>query len=100
MSRDPLSSDAIEAALADLPGWRFEADALRKTFELADFREAVAFLVRLAFEAEARDHHPEIRNVYRRVELALTTHDAGDRVTPKDLDLAAAIERVAPDAAG
>ena len=96
MSRDPLPADQIQTALADLPGWAHErdgdTDALRKAFSFGDFRAALAFLVRVGFEAEERNHHPEIRNVYDRVELALTTHDAGDRVTQRDLDLAAAIE--------
>lgn len=92
MSRAPLDTAAVERALGDLPGWTFAGDKLHRAYEFADFRAALAFLVRVGFEAEQRDHHPEIRNVYNRVWLALTTHDAGDRVTQKDLDLARAIE--------
>ncbi len=92
--RTPLTDEQVEQALAGLSGWEHSGDVLRKTFTLADFRAAVAFLVRVAFEAEARDHHPEIRNVYDRVDLALTTHDAGNRVTEKDVDLARAIEQL------
>ena len=88
----PLSDDQIRAALGDLPGWAYGDDALAKTYTFADFREALAFIVRLGFEAEQRDHHPNLTNVYNRVELALTTHDAGNRVTQKDVDLAQAIE--------
>ena len=77
--RTPLSPAAITTALASLPGWRHSGDALQKTFELANFREAMAFLVRVGFEAEQRDHHPKITNVYGRVELLLTTHDAENR---------------------
>ncbi|MDX1530724.1 MAG: 4a-hydroxytetrahydrobiopterin dehydratase [Rhodothermales bacterium] len=85
----------VEAALAELPGWRYEGDALKKAFTFGDFREAVGFIVRVGFEAEQRDHHPNLSNVYNRVELALTTHDAGDRVTQRDVELARAVERVA-----
>lgn len=87
-----LSPDAVRSVLPE--GWAYEGDALTRTFTFADFRAAFAFLVRVAFEAEAADHHPEITNVYDRVTLRLTTHDAGDRVTARDLDLAVAIDRI------
>jgi 4a-hydroxytetrahydrobiopterin dehydratase len=90
-----LPDDAIAAALADLPGWARTGDELTKTFSFEGFREAVAFMVRLAFEAEQRDHHPRLGNVYDRVEVGLTTHDAGNTITQRDVDLARAIERVA-----
>ena len=92
MARTPLTSQEIADALADLPGWSHEDDALKKTFKLGDFREAVGFIVRLAFEAEALDHHPNLHNVYATIDLALTTHDAGNRVTAIDVKLARAIE--------
>lgn len=93
MARTPLTQAEIDAALAVLPGWRHEQDRLKKTFQFQNFREAVSFIVRLAFEAEALDHHPELRNVYHTVDLALTTHDAGNKVTGMDADLARAIEK-------
>ncbi|MEM1115900.1 MAG: 4a-hydroxytetrahydrobiopterin dehydratase [Bacteroidota bacterium] len=100
-SRDPLSPADLEAALASLGGWRAEADGdgnrIVREFRLGDFRAAFAFLTRVAFEAEDLDHHPEIHNVYDRVRLALTTHDAGNRVTETDLDLARRIDRLATD---
>lgn len=89
---EPLEQDALELALAALTGWRHEDDKLKKKFVLSDFREAMTFLVRVSYEAEGLGHHPEIFNVYKTVELALTTHDAGDKVTAKDVELAAAIE--------
>ena len=95
MSRDPLSDEQVQSALAELPGWSHDDDALAKTFTFDGFRDALAFIVRLGFEAEQRDHHPNLKNVYNRVELALTTHDAGNRVTEKDLDLARAIQALA-----
>lgn len=87
-----LSSEAIATALAELPGWTLAGTALQKDFVFAHFREAISFLVRLSFEAEALNHHPEIQNVYNRVSLRLTTHDAGNQVTDLDLALARAIE--------
>ncbi len=94
MSREPLTDDRVRVALADLPGWRHAGDALAKTFTFDGFRAALAFIVRVGFEAEQRDHHPTLTNVYDRVEIALTTHDAGNRVTEKDVDLARAIETI------
>jgi len=87
-----LSSDVIARALKELPGWKHEGDALHKAYDLGSFRAALAFLVRIGFEAEQRNHHPEIFNVYGKVELTLRTHDAGNKVTELDLDLAKAIE--------
>ena len=89
-SRTPLSDAQIAAALP--LGWRAEADGdgnrIVRDFRFADFRAAFAFLTRVAFEAEGADHHPEITNVYDRVTLAFSTHDAGNRVTETDLALA------------
>lgn len=92
---EPLSQDQVNAALAGLSGWEHAGDALRKRFTFDDFRSAIAFIVRIGFEAETADHHPELTNVYNRVDVALTTHDAGNRVTQKDVDLAHAIDAVA-----
>ncbi len=92
--REPLSDTDCEAALKALPGWAREEDRLVKTFTFPGFREAVAFIVRLAFEAEQLNHHPELYNVYNRVKVALTTHDAGNRITAMDLKLAHAIEQL------
>ena len=91
----PLSEGQLDDALRELPGWRYEGDALRTTFRCANFREAMSFLVRVGFEAEALGHHPEIANVYGRVDLVLRTHDAGNVVSQLDVELARAIERIA-----
>jgi len=90
----PLTPDQITAALADLPGWAFADDKIGKTYTLKNFREALAFIVRIGIEAETRDHHPELFNVYNRVEIHVNTHDAGGKVTQKDIDLATAIEAI------
>lgn len=87
-----LSASQIQTALAELPGWNLVGTALQKDFVFAHFREAISFMVRLSFEAEALNHHPEMQNVYNRVSLRLTTHDAGNQVTDLDLALAQAIE--------
>ena len=89
-----LAPAKIQAALADLPGWTFKRDALAKTFQLKNFREAMGFMVRAAFEAEAMNHHPEWTNVYNNVAVRLNTHDAGGKVTAKDVELAGRIEKV------
>jgi len=87
-----LSKTELETALSGLEGWKVEGDKLRKLFEFGSFRESVSFLVRLAFEVEEMNHHPEIENVYNRVRFSLCTHDAGDQVTEKDVKLAKQIE--------
>jgi 4a-hydroxytetrahydrobiopterin dehydratase len=90
----PLASAEIQAALAGLPGWAFERDALARNFQFKTFREALGFMVRAAFEAEAMNHHPEWTNVYNRVAVRLNTHDAGSKVTAKDVELAGRMEKV------
>ena len=88
-----LSVGEIDSALQSLPQWRREGNAIAREFRFGSFREAIAFIVRIAFEAEQRDHHPELRNVYNRVTVRLSTHDAGG-VTEKDVELARAIEGI------
>jgi len=88
----PLTSAEIAAALASLPGWTLADDALAKEFKFVSFRAAMAFMVRVAFEAEAMDHHPDWTNVYNRVAIRLNTHDAGGKVTAKDVELAKKIQ--------
>jgi len=92
MAHEPLSEDAIHAALEDLDAWEYEDDAITTTFEFTDYRAATSFLVRLSYYAEDLNHHPQIFNVYNTVELTLTTHDAGNKVTDLDIQLANLIE--------
>lgn len=94
-SRDPLSTADIEKALDDLPGWTYEDDKIKKSYEFSDFRAAISFIVRISFYAEEMMHHPELENVYNTVSIALTTHDAGGKVTEMDLELASEIESIA-----
>ena len=88
----PLSEEEIKDALSTLPGWEYHSDKITKTFQLQSFREAMAFLVRIAFSAEEADHHPEIYNLYNRVTISLNTHHSGGKVTIKDIKLARSIE--------
>ena len=88
----PLSEQEIESKLNDLNDWRFEQDFIRKSFRFPTFRDAVSFLVRISFEAEQLDHHPEIFNCFNQVDISINTHDAGGKVTEKDFALAAAID--------
>lgn len=87
-----LDENEIEKALEDLNDWSFKNNKITKKFAFEDFREAISFLVRLSFEAEDHVHHPEIFNVYNSVTISLSTHDAGDKVTDKDINLAKAID--------
>jgi 4a-hydroxytetrahydrobiopterin dehydratase len=84
-----LSAQARKAALQELAGWNEVAgrDAIAKTFIFKDFSEAFGFMARSALAAEKSDHHPEWRNVYKTVEVVLSTHDA-DGVTARDIALA------------
>ncbi|MFZ2102129.1 MAG: 4a-hydroxytetrahydrobiopterin dehydratase [Oricola sp.] len=96
MNRAKLDSDAIAAALEALPGWEIVQNglAIRRTFKFKTFRKAFAFMTEMALVAEKMDHHPEWFNVYSRVDVTLTTHDA-DGVTELDLKLAAAMNAAA-----
>jgi 4a-hydroxytetrahydrobiopterin dehydratase len=75
--------------LAALPQWQYDEarGAITREFRFADFAQAFAFMTRIALAAEKRDHHPEWSNVYNRVSITLTTHDAGG-LTQRDIDLA------------
>jgi 4a-hydroxytetrahydrobiopterin dehydratase len=91
-----LTADARRAALAKLTGWSEVPgrDAIARTFTFRDFNEAFGFMTRAALVAEKSDHHPEWRNVYKTVEVVLSTHDAGG-VTSRDIALAEAMNRLA-----
>jgi 4a-hydroxytetrahydrobiopterin dehydratase len=75
--------------------WKEEDNKLYRAFTFKNFSEAFAFMTRIAMEAEKMDHHPLWTNVYNKVEIWLSTHDAGDIVTEKDRKLAKAIDRFA-----
>ena len=92
----PRLTDAErDAALARLSGWSLRGDglAIERTFRFADFSEAFGFMARVALAAEKADHHPEWFNVWNRVEITLTTHDAGG-LSARDVALAEAIDKM------
>ena len=92
-----LTDAERKAALYELTGWaEVEGrDAIRKSIRFADFNEAFAFMARIALLAERMDHHPEWYNVYNRVDIVLTTHDAGG-LSQRDVALARFIDRIGP----
>ncbi|MBL8730622.1 MAG: 4a-hydroxytetrahydrobiopterin dehydratase [Planctomycetes bacterium] len=91
----PLLPDAeIDAALRSLPGWTRRDGALHARYTFADFAQAFAFMTAVAAEAERQQHHPDWRNVWSKVEITLSTHDAGG-ITERDLTLARTIQSLA-----
>lgn len=90
MALTRLTDDEITSQLAKLPGWAMAEGKLARSCRFADFSEAFAFMTRVALAAESQDHHPEWSNVWSRVDIALTTHDAGG-ITERDFRLATAI---------
>jgi len=80
--------------MAALPGWERRGDRIARSFRFDDFVSAFGWMTSVALVAERMDHHPEWRNVYSRVEVELTTHDAGG-LTARDFELAEAMERLA-----
>ena len=72
--------------------WTEQENKLHRQFTFGDFSEAFAFMTRVAIEAEKMDHHPEWKNVYNKVDIWLSTHDAGNKVTDKDRKLAEKID--------
>ena len=91
-----LSADSRKQALGGMPDWTEVQgrDAIAKTFVFKDFNEAFGFMTRAALVAEKMDHHPEWRNVYKTVEVVLSTHDAGG-VTKLDIELARTMNTIA-----
>ncbi len=91
-----LTGEGRKAALGDLSGWSEVGgrDAIARTFIFRDFNEAFGFMSRVALVAEKMDHHPEWTNVYKTVEVVLSTHDAGG-LTALDIQLAKAMNKIA-----
>ncbi|KWV95404.1 MULTISPECIES: 4a-hydroxytetrahydrobiopterin dehydratase [unclassified Erythrobacter] len=93
MTVEQLTEEERDSWLRGLTGWSLVRDgkAIERKFEFADFSEAFAFMTRVAMIAETRDHHPEWFNVYNRVEVTLTTHDAGG-LSLRDVKMARKID--------
>jgi len=91
-----LSSEEIEAALAELPGWAYDGSVLRKTFEFATFDAAIQFMASAVGPINELNHHPTWSNTYDKVRVELSSHDVG-AVTERDFALAALLDRLASD---
>lgn len=91
---EKLDAAALREALAELEGWSLPGDKLHREFRFRNFVEAFGFMTRVALVAESMDHHPEWSNVYGRVTVDLTTHDAGG-ITARDLALARRMNELA-----
>lgn len=96
MTRQLLEREEITRSLNELDGWNLTNDgkSISRVIEFKDFSEAFGFMTRVALAAEKMDHHPDWSNVYRRVEISLSTHDAGG-ITKLDIDLAERINVLA-----
>lgn len=99
MAVPTLSEADISAALAALPAWSIDNGKLFRQFSFRNFSEAFGFMTRVALLAEKHNHHPEWFNVYSRVDIWLTTHDAGG-ISERDTKLAQAIERLLTQSPG
>jgi 4a-hydroxytetrahydrobiopterin dehydratase len=86
-----LTEFEIKARLSAIDGWEFEDNAIHTTFEFDNFKDTFSVMTRIAFEAEKLNHHPDWSNVYNKLSISLSTHDAGG-VTEKDFELAKIID--------
>ncbi|MBV8472141.1 MAG: 4a-hydroxytetrahydrobiopterin dehydratase [Hyphomicrobiales bacterium] len=90
-----LSESEIQSALETLPGWSVKNGNIEAAFAFATFRDAIAFIVQIAIEAEVMNHHPEFHNSYNRVSFSFCTHDAGHKITNLDIETAKRISAAA-----
>lgn len=93
---EALSQDKIQEEVAKLPNWSVKDGKLHAEFRFENFVEAFAFMTKVAFAAEAAQHHPDWSNVYNRVTIDLVTHDAGNAISQRDIELARQINAFAP----
>ena len=83
----------INDRLQNMDGWMYENNAIHTAFEFENFKEAFTMMTRIAFEAERLGHHPDWANVYNRLDISLSTHDAGG-VTDKDFEFAEIVNQL------
>ena len=95
MTHRILSNEEIARGLQSLPDWRYVAPNIEAQFAFANFRDAIAFIVQVAIEAEVMNHHPEFTNSWNLVSFAFCTHDVGYKITDTDLELAERISAAA-----
>ena len=91
----PLNDADLQTALQSLANWQVQQGKLHGEFRFGDFVAAFAFMTQVAFAAEAAGHHPEWSNLYNRVTIDLMTHDAGNAISQRDVDLAQRINQLA-----
>ncbi|AOZ99746.1 4a-hydroxytetrahydrobiopterin dehydratase [Flavobacterium commune] len=87
------NENTAQSMLSELTNWTFVNNGIEKKFQFKNFNQALAFIVQVGLLAETKNHHPELYNVYNKVNIRLSTHDANG-VTDKDFDLAKAIEKL------
>ena len=87
------NEEEVASMLLNLKDWRFNSDGIEKKFQFKNFTEALGFIVKVGVISEKMNHHPELFNVYNKVNIRLTTHDAGG-VTDKDIKLASEIDQL------
>ena len=90
-----LSESQIAEALAPLPDWSYRAPNIEAEYKFANFRDAIAFIVQVAIQAEVMDHHPEFHNSWNKVSFSFCTHDVGNKITDTDIKLAKHISETA-----
>ncbi|MES2239649.1 MAG: 4a-hydroxytetrahydrobiopterin dehydratase [Bacteroidota bacterium] len=90
---ETYNETSAQPSLSELNNWTFSNDGIEKKFVFKNFNQALAFIVQVGLLSESRNHHPELYNVYNKVNIRLSTHDANG-VTDKDFDLAKAIEKL------
>jgi 4a-hydroxytetrahydrobiopterin dehydratase len=88
---EPISHEQVQRFLNEHPEWEYKDDSLSTSYTFTDFKTAFRFMSLIALEAEELQHHPEWTNIYNRLSFTLKTHDAGDKVTEKDIRLARVI---------
>jgi 4a-hydroxytetrahydrobiopterin dehydratase len=96
MERRVLTTEEIEDALTELPGWTVEENKLFKAYKFDSFAEALGWMVSVGINADKLDHHPEWSNVYNRVKVHLVTHDLDNAISTFDVALAKQMEKLAP----
>ena len=95
MADPALSAEDVQARMVEVPGWELVDGKLHREFVFADFSEAFGFMTRVALSAEKLDHHPNWSNVYNRVDIAVTTHDAGG-LTALDAEFVRRVDALFP----
>lgn len=95
MTKQKLSSEAVQEALTQLPGWDVQDGKLHKQFKFGSFAQALGWMVAVGVQADKMDHHPEWSNVYNRVTVSLVTHDLDNSISNLDVDLAKKMEKLA-----